>query len=370
MEDKINSLDMNDNLDREEVYNLLKTYSPKINKKISKKINIFKYNKDFFEFYSNIDIKNLLYIFECKLSENNDVFFSSFKSDIDQYISCMAQIILSIKLFLKTTGILSKTFINVKNHLLKLKYKNKLENINQNNLFLYLESLLKNTGKNSKNHSSTSTELSSNFSSFEDTPKNILIPKFSNENKIDFFSNDGMRHITNDCPPTPRFESELDKEFKNANIKNSGLEKSPRDTSPIKKSSVLTLSEYVFVDEPITPQNFESKLTEPSLAKFEIKKISSKILIENANLPNIIRSVSSKSESIIKNNKKNHFKNLLEMINNIYKKGLINSEEKIKLKKLVIEKSEKIEYFYYNIYKNSENDKTLINEVRKIIKNL
>ena len=53
------------------------------------------------------------------------------------------------------------------------------------------------------------------------------------------------------------------------------------------------------------------------------------------------------------------------MIYKIYKKGLINSEEKIKLKKLVIEKSKNIEYLYYNIYLNSKNDKdTLITEVK------
>ena len=56
------------------------------------------------------------------------------------------------------------------------------------------------------------------------------------------------------------------------------------------------------------------------------------------------------------------------MINEIYKMRLINSEEKLKLKKLVIEKSGKIELFYYNIYKNSKkNKKTLVTEIKKII---
>ena len=79
MKDKINSIDINGKLDQEEMYNLYKTHSLKVNKEISEKINNFKYNMDFFEFYSNKDTKNLLNIFKLKLSENNDGFFSSFQ---------------------------------------------------------------------------------------------------------------------------------------------------------------------------------------------------------------------------------------------------------------------------------------------------
>ena len=66
-----------------------------------------------------------------------------------------------------------------------------------------------------------------------------------------------------------------------------------------------------------------------------------------------------RSNSIVKNvyNKSINIKiNLLEMIKYIYRKGIINSEEKIKLKKLVIARSKKLENFYYNTYKSKEFD--------------
>ena len=73
---------------------------------------------------------------------------------------------------------------------------------------------------------------------------------------------------------------------------------------------------------------------------------------------------------LLKFKKKNHYKNLLEMINKIYREGLINSGEKVKLKKLVIGKSEEIGYLYYSIYKNPKCDTNLlINEIRRVIKN-
>ena len=63
MKEKINSINMNEKLNYEEIYNLYKTYSSKTNKEIYEKIHFFKYNSDFFEFYTNKDIKNLLNIF-------------------------------------------------------------------------------------------------------------------------------------------------------------------------------------------------------------------------------------------------------------------------------------------------------------------
>ena len=48
------------------------------------------------------------------------------------------------------------------------------------------------------------------------------------------------------------------------------------------------------------------------------------------------------------------------MINNIYRKGIINSEEKIKLKQLVIGKSKKLENLYNNIYSNKLLDQNVL----------
>ena len=370
MKDKINSIDMNEKLNYEEIYNLFKTHSSRMNKEISEKINIFKNNIDFFEFYSNKDIKNLLSIFKSKLSENNDESFTSFKSDIEQYISCISQIILSIKLFLKIKDILAQIVINSKNRLWKLKCENNLENCSIDYLFLYLESLLKTSEDNPKFYSSASTLLSSNISLFEETSKNSLFRKFSSEHKINNFSNVEIKPSIYNNPSTPKFqsESEEDQEQKNSNLD------SNENDSPIKHESVLTLSKYVFAEESLTPKHLESNVIDPPIVKPEIKNISTRgrvPKIESFNYYKNKRDAFSGNDLNVKNGKKNHFINLLEMINKIYKKSLINSEEKLKLKQLVIEKSKKIEYFYYNVYKNSKKEKNiLVAEIKKMINNL
>ena len=61
---------------------------------------------------------------------------------------------------------------------------------------------------------------------------------------------------------------------------------------------------------------------------------------------------------------KSMLKDILGIINNLYKNGEINTEEKVKLKKLIITKSEKISRLYksYTI-----NDREFINELKKLI---
>ena len=277
MKDKINSIDMNGTLDHEEVYNLFKTHSSKINKEISEKIDNFKLYIDFFEFYSNKDIKNLLNIFELNLSKNNDELFSNFKSDTEQYISCISQIILSIKLFLKTHDILTNTVINAKNHLSKLKYKDKFENHNTDYLLLYFGSLLKISEKNLKIYSNSSTLLNNNISTFENTTKNLLFPKYFNQYEIDGFSKGEIEPAVYDNPPTPKFQLKSNKKFEIQEKSNSTLKNSIKNNSPMQKDSILTLSKYVFVEESTNQEDCESKLIETSIIK--PKKIIITIII-------------------------------------------------------------------------------------------
>jgi len=62
---------------------------------------------------------------------------------------------------------------------------------------------------------------------------------------------------------------------------------------------------------------------------------------------------------------KDMLKNFLIYINNLYKQGNINNEEKLKLKQLIISRSEKIEKIYNIFYKVDKNK--LLNELKKLI---
>lgn len=77
------------------------------------------------------------------------------------------------------------------------------------------------------------------------------------------------------------------------------------------------------------------------------------------NLEDDIRRESKKrtfSSTYLKSSQeKRMLKDLLVYVNDIFRKEIINCEEKLKLKQLIISKSEKLESIYQNYYENNKN---------------
>ena len=71
------------------------------------------------------------------------------------------------------------------------------------------------------------------------------------------------------------------------------------------------------------------------------------------------------SSSRLKTSREKMYKDLLILINNIFKTEIINFEEKIQLKELIIIKSEKLDNLYAHYYPNDKD--TLIAELKKLI---
>ena len=159
------------------------------------------------------------------------------------------------------------------------------------------------------------------MSSLDLIPHYTSFKNYSSEKEVKKLEN--KAEIYDKIIDTPRFELELN------TIIEEQIENLSENNKINIKDSALTLSQYIFDNE----QN-------------------------NNNLGN----GKEQKETDI-----NKFLNLLIMINRLYKKDLINAEEKIKLKKMVLSKSIKIEKFYYDIYKNSDNDnEKLIQEIKKL----
>ena len=319
----IKNIDVNGKINTTELFTILKTKSQKSNAEIFSKIQNFNKFPEFFNYYLNKDsVKyfNCLHQFIHGFS-NIDVTSSSFETTIEQYISYSTKIILSINLLLKIHEILNKILISSKKKLNSLKIKNQIENSNQENLFNLVDIFSNISRPDFRCNSSTSTAISS-MSSSDLTALNPFFKNYSSEKEIKKF--EANVEVYEKSSETPRFEKEL----------NSSIEESIENLNENNKiyisDSVLTLSQYVFVDEKNNNVN----------AKIEDKEKDS-----------------------------NKYENLLIMINNLYKKELINDEGKIKLKKMVISKSIKVEKFYYDTYQNPNTDKEkLIEEIKKLIK--
>ena len=113
--DAIKKIEVAGDFKSDKIYSLYKTSSTEINLEILSLFQKYESSLDFFSYYTKNDIKNLLNIFELELQKNYDEYFSSFKTDTEQYISCISHIILSIKLlaFLFLNGILIISIINL-----------------------------------------------------------------------------------------------------------------------------------------------------------------------------------------------------------------------------------------------------------------
>ena len=338
MQEILKVLDTKGGMKTKEIYSLLKTNSKKLNSEIIKKIKSFNKIDDFFNHYSNkTSLFELLNKVEFNSSKNYDETFSSFNSNIEKYISCFTQIIISIELILKTQGLLNKIFLSSKQYLSQLKSEKKIENISQDNLFFLIENLLDISGtKTSKNYSLSSPILK--FDSFDSINNNLLyLQNFISDQCLKLFSNDDFGKsvkILNYEPCTPMFGSKSDNNVKN-------YEKEYCENIRLKKNQSFTLS-----------------------GEQKINSLDNKDIVQDKREDDLI----SKNVECNNSMNKKNFKNLLEMINNMYRKCIINSEEKIKLKQLVISKSKKIENLYYNTYKNKFSDENVLrSEITKLI---
>ena len=336
MEKILEILDTKGKMKTKEIYSLLKTNSQKINSEISKRIKSFNEIDDFFKHYSNqSNLFDLLNKVELYSSKNYDEMNPSLDSNIEQYISCFTQIIISIRLILKTKEILSKIFLSSKQHLSKLKFKEQVENISQENLFFFINDLLDFSRTNTlRRFSNSSSDIK--FDSFDQIDNNVLYyKKFISQQGIKLFPDNDFGKtlkILYDEPCTPVFGSKSDKNCENK-------EKENYQNIRIRKDSSLTLS-----------------------GEQEIDSLDKKLIAKNK------RNSCTIANSNNVNEKK--YENLLEMINTIYKKGIINSEEKIRLKQLVIAKSIKLENLYNNTFRRKLNEKNVLRtEITKLLAN-
>ena len=338
----------------DELFTIIKTKSSKMNELIGKKIESFENIDNFLTYYSDKKSNDLLFIIDklndVNLSEKED----NSKPDliVEKYIYNLIRAILSVKIITKIEKILENILITSKKNLIKLKLENHIQNHNQKKLLLLIDQILNNSKiKKSKNFSNVSM-LKKRFSSEEDISNNFF-SKFSLEKKITKSNADPIS--------TPKFKHEREDSIKNKCYSFKNQEATLKLFRPFKKKeSTLTLSELILDEEPIRQINStkqkdtiknEANLDDKS--PFKLEKLDEKKNV----------SLSERNRSKI-----NTYKNLLEMIANLYKKGLINAEEKIKLKQLVIKKPENLENFYKNNYKylNINNDILTI-EIEKII---
>ena len=440
------SFDFFGKMENNKTFYIFKSTSLEDNSEIISKLRKLENTPDFFEFYSNKDIKSIFKIFDEINLIYSDIYNTNnskkIKSKIDQYISSLSNLYLISNLIYKNRIILEKAIYNTQKYMKNyFSYSNIDKNI-QKKISNYVLKLLGLQNKKNKRFSLLLSHDNRNkLNNCKIENQNICIQNKKSHSKsaklkiFDYSINNSSliqektRDITNNTYlnnkisddnilinlSTPKFQNIIieenimnnqqiiDEKMRDIYSKKESLNsnkiydnKEEINKSLDKKESIYSFytlaSKSKFREESVKTikrnskfkeMNKEEKQNEIDLINvLNIKKCNtrnySKFKSTEKKLNNLEKKGSDNEEdnnkdiklifscTNVKTGKEEMLKNLLIFINDLYKKGAITLQEKLKLKQLIISKNEFLENIYF-IYYNKDNDK-LIKEIKKLTK--
>lgn len=394
---------MNDSLFEEiktdELYHLYKTNSPQINTELSKKFKEYPVIKDFFKHYTNIDIKTFnenINIFLFQMSSITDInSLNTFQSSIDQYITDFSQLYIALKAICKINESIEKIITKIKISLPLLYSKHNLDKDCQNKINEITTRYMLNSNFVKGNFSSTSTLENSENSKYSRPKSNKLLNIEKIELLKDLLKKDNGNNTIYNSINTPRF---IDEDNSSINSEDMSIQKEENEQKELKKMNSID-SRFTFKNQITDKEKIEKKenienencngttvdindyitsipkdVLFPNI-KHRRKYESYKNLNEINSLCNKVKDfqlhdedlkpIYESSEKIVINEDSKMYADLLEIIYELYKNKKINYEQKVKLKKLIIQKCPKILHVY-KCFQNVDSEK-LINGLKELI---
>ena len=366
--DSIKHIDLLGDFKSDKIYYFYKTSSSEINLEILSQLQKYESSLEFFSFYTKNDIKNLINSVSHLDKDLTSVFndnSNNFLSNIDKYISQISKIILLLNLIQKTQEILNKLLLNSKQYLNEISNNCEIESIYKDNLLSlinnlqYYSSTVSSKANFSRSLSSCNKKLSKFSKEMNDTK---ILEEFFNKKKYSIVNEEILSDIQ-----TPGFNQK--KSNNNVNV----VFNPPNNKIITNKNNFdLSFSNMDF----IFGSNSKTEDNTPTNKKIRNKKGKSE---KESNLPlkkNKIknrRSFRVKSEllnakSLDEDDEIKMYFDFLLLIRKLYKSCLITAEERIKIKKLIISKSNKIINFYNKEYENIKDDYLKIaNAIKKLL---
>ena len=377
--DSIKYIDNFGDFKLDKIYYLYNTSSSEINLEILSQFKKFESSPNFFFYYTENDIKNLLKLIN-KLDENLTSIFNDnsykFSTNTDKYISQISKIILIFTLIQKIQEISSKFLLKSKQYLNEISNNYKIENIYQDKLFSLINNLENNftsdISLSTNNYSKSSTPINSssslNLFSISSSKKQIEISndeiqnEFFNEKKLSVVDEEILSDVQ-----TPGF---IDKISNKDNVNtpsnishNTDLNDDEFNLSFRNMNFILNSNPNILSNFPIGIKSKQrtEKFHRKNALSFSIDKIKN------------FRSASTKSEilnikPLNEDAEIKMYRDFLLLVKKLYKSCLITADEKIEIKKLIISKSKKIIDFYIKEYENIKNDNLKsANAIKKLL---
>ena len=409
--------EMNKNID----YYLLDSNSSEEKELIKSKINKYKTTSEFYEYFTNYNILSLFEtidqldeVYSNIYGKNNNI-----KSKIDKYISDLSYIILLFNLISKNQAIIEKALTNSESYLKNFYSENNINIDDQKKFEKYFDSLMNSKKRKKKksflNHENHFNKKERHKSAKHKKTNIFILNRKTEEKNINFNCN-----LINISPPdnnlnvnlneeksitdltTPQFPYKINADDnnyynqgynreigsdKNAINKQESIQSfytlAPNKASinqeekkdiKLKSNNKDLNKKVIFKEEKITDFNLNNMKSDCDAKLVYSKSNNSEKMKEEKKgknyeskepyIPTNPRKVNFSSINLKSTMEKNMLKNFLGFINNIYKNGYINNEEKIKIKELIISKSEKIQNLYSSYYTTDEIE--FIKELKKL----
>ena len=341
MLDFIKAINSKKVISSEEIYEIFKTDSFDLNLKFLSNVQKHKTVNEFFDYYSKLDFKNVLNVFDnlnsLTVILSNDRNKNIFGNKIDKYLYDVSKIIMFFLLIEKTNEILNNFITNAKTTINDFCLRNESSSIstNINNCFNNIINFSPVLQRSLSRRATKERTLSSYNNQKEKENSVLLDITKHDDNELIVLGNN-----------TPKFKEKVWSKASSLNDK--------KDNSVLKSSqktidSILSLRNMKFMhdEEEKNPRGIKKKnktirfgFNKQEPENFLKQKSNSNKIYEYQNNMNDINSSFEYNPQCI--DKSQLLANLLNIINFLFTKGKINEEQKLKLKKLLISDSENV----------------------------
>lgn len=350
MYDYIRSLNLTDELKNNEIYNIFKTDSSELNLNFLSSLQKFHSTQEFLNYYTQQDCKKVFNMYDTLSSISSKIYNenekSNYKKDVDKYLSDLSKIILLFSLIQKNNELLSNLLKNTRKFIKRFYIENEIKSVIKERISNCINDLMSCSQVASQRNYSRRSTKENTVSNPNIFLGNSLKKSYNaNEEEYLFFQSH-----------TPKFEEEEDEivEVNEEQSFNNMNAETKEDNS--KKDSLKTIgSSFSLRHMKFTYQSDEEENAR-SIKKNKTVKLGTDFITPHSFFKKKSNSYNNKEDIGDENIKENsqYIVDFLNSINNLYKTGKINSNQKLAIKQLIISDPKSVveKYLKMNLSRN------------------
>jgi hypothetical protein len=371
MFDFASSFDLSKELKINDIYELFKTNSSDFNKLLLSNIQNYSNTQNLISHYLKNDINSIYNSFNDILSNLNIIIYGENQeicySEIETYILGASKIILFLSLIQKINQLLMNLLNYTKLYISNFYKNNNKESCIISKIDLYINELINSSFNAQKSYSRRSTI---------DITNSSICVNFENKNKQQYLNLSKLQKDTILRSLTPKFKigeenNIIQKNNHNQNINDDNSRKSMDSSFTLQKMNFVQIDEGENLKNNNKCSFDSSSSSSDKFKKFLCKKNkcqSHKFIVKDSLFKkNRKYSTNSMDNKSVQNERIKILAGILDTINIMFKKGKINSDQKINMKQIIISNPKIIIDKYHKDLANINDNNCKIKMIEKFL---